>query len=355
MAGPRSSRIRFVQLHVAVLGLLVAAAGILATAGLGHAALEKPRYAAGDRWVYVVVGSLGGLPGLNASAGGAFQLGLSGIVQVDVLGTAPAVGGGVQVETRASGFLNGTFAIPGNATIHASGTFSSDTSEVWEGQDYLPVASNSSTAYMIDVTVVITTRVAADVWLNATTSYASLPPFNLSLGDSVSASFTSELTAATSVSLFGFGQHAENRTVVAGVWTRQVLGLENVTVEAGTFAAYRLNESLGAFPGLAAVAPGGGANETAWFSNDVGNDVRRVAYMNATPVGEMRLKSFTYPAQPTGLPLPELLLLIAVPIAAILVLLLLVRRRRKGRGASKASSGVGPVGELPPKDPGGRP
>jgi len=332
-------------------GIVVLLAGILAPAVPGRAALSKPAYDARDRWVYVLQGSLGALPGLNASQGGMFQLGLTGIVQVDILGATSAT---VRAETRASGFLNGTFAIPGNATVSASGSFSSDTVEVWEGQDYLPVASNSSTAYAIDVTVVITARVLLDLWVNATTSYASLPPFDLGIGDSASAAFTSQLDAATSFSSFGFGEHVENRTTVNGTWSREVLGLDNVTVEAGTFSAYRLNESLGGFPGLASL-PASGANETAWFSNDVGNYVRRVAYVNGTPVAEMRLKSYTYPVQPPGLSAVETALLIAVPIAAAAVLVFLLLRRRKARRTkTKASSGAGPVGELPPK-PGGKP
>jgi hypothetical protein len=313
----------------------------------------KPAYDAGDRWIYVLAGSLGGLPGMNASQNGSFQLGLTGIVEVDVVGVN---GSWVHAETHATGFLNGTFAIPGNTTIRASGTFSSDTVELWEGRDYLPVVSNSSTAYVVDVTVVVTARVTTNLWLNATTSYAGLPPFDMGVGDSATAAFISQLDAATSFSAFGFGQRMENRTTVDGNWTRHVLDLENVTVEAGTFSAYRLNESLGGFPGLAAVVPSAGANETAWFSNDVGNYVRRVAYVNGTPVAEMRLKSYTYPAAPPGLSIAEITLLVAVPIAAVAVLVFLTLRRRRARAdQAKASSGAGPVGELPPKKPGGNP
>ena len=266
-----------------------------------------------------------------------------------------AMNPGVRVETHASGFLNGTFAILGNTTIDVSGTFSAEGSEVWEGEEYMPVASNSSTGYVIDVTLLVTTRVTANLWVNATTTYGSLPPFNLSVGDSVSAPFTSEVTAATSFSFFGFGQHMENRTSVAGSWTRQVLRQENVTVEAGTFSTYRMNESLGGFPGLAAVAPASGANETAWFSNDAGYYVKRVAYVNGSPVAEMRLKSYTYPASPSGLSLLDVVLITAVPIAVFALLLTLALRRRKARrSAAKGSSGAGPVGELPPREPGGK-
>jgi hypothetical protein len=337
------------------LGVLVALAGALAAAGAARASLEKPAYDAGNRWVYILQGSLGGLPGFNASVGG-FQLDLSGIAEVDIVGTTPL---GVEAKTHASGFLNGTFAIPsnltGNATVTATGSFSSETSELWEGQDYLPVASNSSTAYAVDVTVVITARATVNLWVNATTAYASLPSFDLDVGDSASAAFTSQIEASSSFSSFGFGGHEANTTTVGGAWTRQVLGTENVTVEAGTFSAYRLNESLSAFPGLAAV-PAGGANETAWFSNDVGNYVRRVAYVNGTPAAEMRLKSYTYPVAPGGPSLAEIILIGVALLGAVAATVLLVLRRGKARRESgKGSSGAGPVGELPPKGPEAKP
>jgi len=355
MAATRSIQIRPARASAVVFALLIALAILFASSRPARAALAKPVYTAGDRWVYVLQGSLEGLPGMNASQGGFFGLDLTGIAEVDVMGPASNLIGGVQVETHSSGFLNATFQIPGNSTIGVSGTFSSDASEVWEGRSYLPVASNSSTAYRIDVTFVIKTTVTASMWLNATTAYTSIPPFNLSVGDSASAPFTSDVQLATSVSSFGFSQHNETAGVAAGSWLRQVLDKENVTVEAGTFSSYRLNESLGAFPGFAGVATASGANETTWFSNDVGSYVRRVAYVNGTPVAEMRLKSYTYPA-PTGASLLDTILL-ALPIAivAVLLVLLLLRRRKRTEGPAKTSSGAGPVGELPPKNPGGEP
>ena len=262
----------------------------------------------------------------------------------------------MEVETHASGFMNGTFAFNGSAPIPASGTFSSNTSEVWEGQDYLPVSTRSSAAFVFDVKIVFSIPVRVDLWVNATTAYATLPSFDLGPGDSASAPFTSQLEAATSFSAPGFGGHVGNRTTVNGTWARQVLGLENVTVEAGTFSVYRLNESLGGFPGIGAALPSIGANETAWFSNDTGNYVRRVAYVNGSPVAEMRLKSFTYPVAPSGLGVVGIALLVAVPIAAVAVLVFLLLRRRKAqREKAKGSSGAGPVGDLPPKRPGGDP
>ncbi len=352
MAAWRSIAIRVAPAVAGLLALLLASAGMLGTAEIGRASLEKPSYAAGDRWVYVFQGSLDGLPGLNASEGGGFQLGLNGVVQVDIVGAAPDNPGGVIAETQASGFLNGTFAIPNLATVRVSGTFSSDAKEVWEGADYLPVAANTSTRYVIDVSAGIAASVTTDLWLNATTSYGPLPPFNLSVGDSASAPFTSDVRAATSFSAFGFANRIENSTRLTGTWSRQVLGVGNVSVDAGVFSAYRLNQSLSGFPGLAIAGPAFGSNETAWFSNDVGYYVKRTAYVNGTPVAEMELKSHT---GPTGLPLVDLVLIIALPIAAVALLVFVLLRRRKARAAgAKGSSGVGPVGELPPKEPGGK-
>lgn len=337
---------------VPVLAALLALAVLIAVSGPGRAAIERPSYRAGDHWVYVLTGSLANLPGMNASGSGVTRLVLSGIAEVDILGPAP---GGVRAETLATGFLNGSFAIL-NTTIDVSGTFSSDTSEIWESQDYLPVVSNTSMAYALDVKLVITTKVTANVWANASLSYASLPLFNLSVGDSATTSVTTEVQTATSFSAFGFSQWFENRTSAAGTWARTVLGQETVAVDAGTFDAYRLNESLAGFPGISGIAPTSGANETAWFSNGVGNDVKRTAYLNGTPVAEMRLKSYAYAAPPPGTSLAETALIIAVPVLVAAVLLVFfLRRRRKASGAAKGSSGAGPVGELPPKQDGGPP
>ncbi len=355
MAARRLVRIRVAPAVAGTLALLLVLAGILGTAGRGRAALEKPVYTEGDRWVYVLAGSLEGLPGLNASASGLFRLGFNGIVEVDVLGAA-ASPGDVQAETQSSGFLNGTLEVPGNLTIDVTGTFSSDVMETWEGTDYLPVASDSAMAYVVNVNLGFSTSVTTNLWVNETTTYGALPAFALDVGGSASATYTSGASVATSFSLAGRSYHLENSTTLTGTWSRQVLDLEDVHVEAGTFSAYRLNESLGSFPGLGFVGAAGGANETAWFSNETGSYVKRVAYVNGTKVAEMRLKSYVYPAAPVGLSVVDLILLFAIPFAAAALLIAFVLRRRKARAAgAKGSSGVGPVGELPPKEPGGKP
>lgn len=341
------------------LAMLVAAAAILGTASGARAALQRPTYTAGDRWVYVLQSNLGSFPGLNASQGNV-SLGLSGLVEVDISGPAQAVVGGSEVAgvravTHTSGFLNGTFAIPGNGTLHALGTFFSDSSEIWEGQDFLPTVTNSSSSYVISVTLGIPFSVTANVWVNATTAWTSLPRFNLSVGEGATASFTTDANLTTAFSIFSFGNRTQNRTSLSGDWSRQVLDVENVTVEAGTFSSYRMNESLGSFPGLGLAVPSGAANETAWFSNDVGYYVKRDAFVNGTQVAEMRLKSYTYPAAPPGLSLLDLTLLAAVPIAAVaLIAFVILWRRRKGPAAAMSGT-AGPVGELPPKPPGGAP
>src|SRR5947199_5310477 len=51
-----------------------------------NGALRKPMYAPGDKWVYVLDGSLGGFPGFNASQG-TFHLALVGLVYVNVIGS----------------------------------------------------------------------------------------------------------------------------------------------------------------------------------------------------------------------------------------------------------------------------
>ena len=355
----RSTRIPLAHGGALALALLVLTAAALASAGAATAALQKPTYKAGDGWVYILQGTLGALPGFNASQTGTFELALTGLVDVSVVGPAATTVNGAsvaatEVDTHTSGYLNGTFTVPGNVTIGVSGTFSSDGTEFWEDAAYLPVASNTSASYVVDVTTILPVRVTADFWVNATTAYASVPAFDLNVGDSASAPFTSEVFAKTSVSGFGPTQILQNRTTVAATWTRHVLSLDTISVEAGTFSAYRLNESLGDFPGLATVVPTAGANASGWFSNDVGYYVKRTAYVNGTPDAEMRLKSYTY-AVPGGLSALDLGLLLVVPVAVVVAILWLVLRRRKTRSAPTNPPAPPPFTRMPPKEPGGGP
>ncbi len=350
------------------LAMVLVVAGVLATAGGARASLQKPTYAQGDQWVYILESSLNGFPGLNESQGNV-SLGLTGLVEVDVQGPAQAtVGGieapGVRAETHASGFLNGTFVIhlngtsgiPGNGAVHASGTFSSDSSEIWEGEDFLPTVTNSSSSYVISATLGITISMTATVWVNASTAWTGLPAFNLTAGEHASAAFVTNASVTTSFSFLAFSNRTQNRSSASGMWDRQVLALENLTVEAGTFPVYRMNESIGSFPGLGFALPSGSANETAWFSNAVGYYVRRDAYVNGTQVAEMRLKAYTYPATPRGLSLADLSLLTAIPVAAVALAAFAVLRRRRSKPQAHVTAGTaGPVGDLPPKPPEGRP
>jgi len=167
-----------------------------------------------------------------------------------------------------------------------------------------------------------------------------------------SVSFSTTWLIISTVTFFGQTRSQQNATDVTSMWRREVLSRENVTVEAGTFASYRLNQTAGNFPGI----PGGssGGNETAYFSNDAGFYVKRVAYSNGTPVSEMRLKSYSYGAAPsTGLDITAVLLVIAV-VAAILVVIV-VWRRRKARIPQAASPRTPPAEPVAEKGGNDRP
>src|SRR5437879_13250698 len=65
------------------------------------AALSKPTYSAGDRWVYVLDGSLNAFPNLNSSQTGAFHFDLVGRVEVNVLGPSSVLSGSVPIPVVA--------------------------------------------------------------------------------------------------------------------------------------------------------------------------------------------------------------------------------------------------------------
>src|SRR5207247_8918601 len=104
--------------------------------------------------------------------------------------------------------------------------------------------------------------------------------------------------------------HARSQTDapdLSSAWQPDVLSRENVTVEAGTFSSYRLNQPAAGFSGLPLGISAG--NETAFFSNDVGYYTKREAYENGSRVGEPRLKAYSFGSAPPswlgtwGLPL----------------------------------------------------
>jgi len=317
---------------VVLLATLVATMG---SASRAAAALQKPAYTAGDRWVYDLRGSLDAFPGTNVSDVGTFSFGLVGRVEVAILGADQALVDGVstsvvRVETRASGFLNGTFSAPGlPGTGTVSGTFSSLTTDLWETQAYLPVASEGTTTYLATISFLVTIDFSASIRLNATTAYASIPAFDLDVGESATTPYTTDVLANTTATFSGETFTSENTTSVSASWTREVVRETTVTVDAGAFAVTEVNQTLTAFPGLAGLVPAEGANETAYHSNAAGNYVKREAYANGTEVAEMTLRSYSYRSGASGLSILDLSLLIVVPIVALLAVLVWFRRRKK--------------------------
>ena len=132
--------------------LVIALVLLLGTPFTARASLLKPTYAAGDKWVYILEGLITEFPGLNASQIRNLRFDLVGMVDVKVIGPANFVVGNasvpsVRVDTRATGYLNGSFSVQGGGTAQVTGTFTIDTSEFWEDQAYLPISSNSTTSY----------------------------------------------------------------------------------------------------------------------------------------------------------------------------------------------------------------
>ncbi len=303
--------------------------GMAARAG---AALSKPTYAAGDRWVYVLDGSLDAFPNLNASQTGAFHFDLVGRVEVNVLGPSSVLSGSVPipvvaVDTSASGSLNGTFAVPSVGTAYVTGTFTTRTSESWEDRAYLPIRSNTTTSYSADVTLGFSTSLTVTVRADASASVATIPPFELEVGQNASAALQTHLVVNSTFTAAGRTQSSENRTDVSSVWRREVLSRESVTVEVGTFTAYKLNQTVGSFPGIGGIS--GGTNETAYFSNETGYYVKRDAYANGTHVAEMRLKSYSYGAKGSTFGLIDWLLLVAAAAVGGVLVLIYWKRRKK--------------------------
>ena len=313
---------------------------ILVNGGLSEnasAAVQRPSYSAGDRWVYILEGSLDALPGLSDTGMGFSLLTLAGRVEVEVLGTAersvPAGSiRGFEVATRTTAFLNGTFTVPGGpsplpATV--SGTLTSQLVEFWEGQGIFAVESRDTATYQVDVAYIVPIHVEVQMRTNATTSVLSDPLFPLDVGQRATASQTTDLTANATVIAFGMESTSEAQTRVTTNWSREVRSQESVAVEAGTFAAYRMNQSLSSFPGLGVFPSVPGGNEDAFWSNDVGSYVKRVAYANGTSVAELRLQSYRYGSPGSALLLVSLGLGVLAGGAAIAALV--VRRRRRKR------------------------
>lgn len=319
--------------------IAVLSVAVLAVTGPSSGALQRPSYSSGDRWVFVLDGSVEELPGLNATDVGQFRFELVGRVDVGVVGavdlTRPTgMVRTIQVETRTTGFLNGSFSILGGppGTADVTGTFTSSSSEFWEATALVPIESHSNSSYAADVRYgLFTTSLAIDLRLDATTSVGSIPAFDLEVGERATTNFTTHVKANSSVTFLGQTRSDDNETEISSQWYREVVAAASITVEAGSFATYKLDQAFGTFPGIPAVT---GGNETAYFSNDVGFYVKRVAYENGTPVAEMRLKSYSYAAapRPSGEGPFDILVFVAIPAALALVAFILWRRRAVRQG-----------------------
>jgi len=309
----------------------------LASAATGLA-VDRPAYMAGDRWVYELSGSLGGLPGMNETDIGSFSLSVAARVEVAVRSAADA---GLEVSTRTTGYLNGTFELPDGSipgTVTVTGTLTSVRTETWEPDGFLAVEARDRTTYVADVALFLPVRFEVDLWTNATTLVDAGAVFPLEVGGRATASLETNVSVDTIVRAFGSTMRSSNETTISSEWSREALAEETVTVEAGTFRAVRLNQSLGAFPGIPVLGGVPGGNETAFWSNDVRYYVRTTAYVNGTPALTMQLKSFTAGTTDSFL-LP---VLIGASIAAACVIVLaLLRRRSKGASRPEGSEGRG--------------
>src|SRR5207249_8080640 len=164
----RTTVTRLIRGVSSVVVLFVVTAGVWATSAPSRAALHKPTYAAGDHWVYVLDASLSTFPGFNASQG-TFQFGLIGFVNVHVIGPVSVLAGNVsipaiRVDSRATGYLNGTVPGPGGlGSAQLTGTFATSSTEFWEEQSYLSIQSHGTSTYEADVTFIVTTKPVADL------------------------------------------------------------------------------------------------------------------------------------------------------------------------------------------------
>ncbi len=320
---------------------------LLAPSGSTRAALERPAYSPGDRWVYVLSGPLG-IPGFNDTQNGTFALTLAGRVEVEVAGFEDADVNGTptraaRVLTRTTGFINGTFDVPGLPTPAAvAGTISSNASELWEDRGYQIIRSAGNSETVLDVTLIVSTRFEVRIRTSANVSVVQADPFPLEVGVNATASLHQDVFLSSTFVALGNVTSFEGRSVIDTDWQRQVLALETVHVDAGDFSAYRLNQSLLGFPGLPFAVPSPGDYEIAHFSNDVGFYVKRVAYTNGTQAAELRLKSYTYAARAPPFPWLPLILVVAAAVAVATALVLWRRSRRRRERRAPPAGGPGP-------------
>jgi hypothetical protein len=265
-------------------------------------ALERPTYAPGDRWTYVLTSEVDVAPFLGNETGQA-SLELAARLDLDVVGAGTVVRGGrtlstVVVATSLSGFLNGTAVFEQDgfpASVTMTGTVAVNATEAWETDGYWPVASSGQFAYDFEVTFLVTVAFAVDATFNVTASVAHDRTYPLDVGDVATASVETETELTVTVEAFGLPPTTNASSLAAqGTVRREVVAVEEVTVDAGTFEAYRFAQDVVPVGGLGVPGLLLATNETAFFAPAVGNYVRRDLYANGTQVGEMRLKSFRY-------------------------------------------------------------
>lgn len=316
------------------LSTLLVSTSLLALHGTASAAMVRPTYAVGNRWVYTLSGSIDTFPGFNGSSSGGFAFELTGRLEVEVHGF---VARAVRVDSLARGYLNGSFSLPpqlGGGTASVTGTFTSDGTELWEDQGYFAIESNATTTFSADISYFITTHLDAAIRTDANTTVGPNNLFPLDVGSASTVDLSTTVTTNSTFTFLGNTTTAENTTTVFSSWRRDVVALETVRVEAGTFSSYKLNQTLGSFPGLVSGGAFAEGNETAYFSNDVGYYTKRVAYVNGTPVAETTLKSYTYGAPaPSSFPFPILILLVVAVAAAILFIVWFTRRKKRPTSA----------------------
>ena len=335
-------------LCAAAIAVLVA----LVAAGASSARLDRPAYTVGDRWVYALVGSIDSFPGLNESGFGGLALTLSGRVEDEVVATDVPVDSlkAVEIATRATGFLNGTIPVPGGggAVATVAGIFTSTATELREDRGNFPVRTSSSTSYAADVTYLISTRLEIRTVIDARTTVVQDSVFPLEVGQTATADLTTDLAANSTITALGQTFTMANATTISSTWQRHVLSVETVSTEAGTFATFKVNQSLGFLPGIGSFLPLANGNETAYYANEVGSYVKRVAYANGTAVAELRLRSYVYAAAGAPPPFPvTTTVLVSAAVAAIAASAWLYRRERRRAGALEGRDG-GPPASAPP-------
>lgn len=304
-------------------------------------AMERPSYTVGNRWTYELSASLGGLPGLNVTLNATVSMTLSARVVIDVHGmverqVAGTAVRGVEAGIRTTGTLNGTFRTPDVPLLGIlSGTLAHSGTEIWEDEGFLVVEADDETSFDLQVILVVSVPVSIRLRSYAATRVLLDRPFPLDVGNWTTASLTTDLEVNTTVIASGMEVSFENRTTFDSAWSRKVLSREPISVDAGTFDAYRLNQTVVSFPGLSVGLSLADGNETAWWSNAAGNYVRRTAYANGTRVAEMRLNSYSYGASEPSFPW-----LYLGPVAAAAAIGLILRsRRRRSRAVRKRPKG----------------